>query len=62
MKKLNLKNLNEGELTKKLTELREEVRANRFKGEGARPKNVKLIQVERREIARILTALNKKNG
>ena len=53
-----LKGMNNGELNKKLADLRESIRASRFKMEGARSKNVKESLVLRREIAQILTLLN----
>lgn len=53
-----LKGMNNGELNKKLADLRENIRVLRFKMEGARPKNVKESLALRREIAQILTLLN----
>jgi len=57
-KKINFRSLNKGELDKKLTDLREEIRLTHFKSEGARPKNVKHLLNLRRDIARILTVMN----
>ena len=59
-KKNNFNNLSKGELNERLVETREALRVHRFKAEGARSKNVKETLLQRREIARILTELNKK--
>jgi ribosomal protein L29 len=59
-KKENLKDMTEVELNKKLATLRENVRVMRFKAEGSKSKNVKESANLRKEIARILTALNGK--
>jgi ribosomal protein L29 len=56
-KKNNIMNMGEGELAKKLEALREDLRAIKFKAEGARSKNVKEPQIIRRNIARVLTAM-----
>ena len=58
-KKENLKNMTESELNKKLAILRENARVIRFKAEGSRSKNVKELATLRKQIARILTELNK---
>jgi len=55
-----LKDLKGGELVKKLAGLREEVRAIHFKAEGSRSKNVKEMSILKKQIARILTAMNVK--
>jgi ribosomal protein L29 len=57
-KKDNLKDLKGGELIKKLASLREEVRTIHFKAEGSRSKNVKEMSVLKKDIARVLTAMN----
>jgi ribosomal protein L29 len=59
-KKENLKDMKEGELAKKLAILQENVRVIRFKAEGSRSKNVKELANLKKEIARILTAMNSK--
>jgi ribosomal protein L29 len=58
-KKENLKELEQGELNKKLHALREEVRVIRFKAEGSKSKNVKELWSLKKKIARVLTELNK---
>jgi ribosomal protein L29 len=57
-KKDNFMDMGKGEVTKKLESLRENLRAIKFKAEGARSKNVKEVQTLRRNIARALTAIN----
>ncbi len=59
-KKENLKDMKEADLEKKLAILQENARVIRFKAEGARSKNVKELSVIRKEIARILTEINRK--
>lgn len=56
-KKENLKDMN---LEEKLISLRESIRAIRFDKSGAKTKNVKAIANFKKEIARILTEINKK--
>ena len=58
--KYNLKNMKHDELKKKLAELREKIRAIRFKAEGSKSKNVKESRSLRKDIARILTSINSK--
>ena len=58
-KKENLKEMKEGELKKKLVLLQENVRVIRFKAEGSKSKNVKELSALRKDIARILTEINK---
>lgn len=58
MKKIDFKTKNEGELQKLLAEKREAVRAFRFGISGSRTKNVKVGHNNKKDIARILTALN----
>jgi ribosomal protein L29 len=57
-KKENYMDMGRGELTKKLEVLRENLRAIKFKAEGARSKNVKEVLTLRRNVARVLTAIN----
>ncbi|OGI90445.1 50S ribosomal protein L29 [Candidatus Nomurabacteria bacterium RIFCSPLOWO2_01_FULL_40_15] len=57
-KTANLKETNIDELSKKLDGLEESLRALRFKAEGAKSKNVKEAMTTRKEIARVLTAIN----
>ncbi|MBI2627686.1 50S ribosomal protein L29 [Candidatus Nomurabacteria bacterium] len=59
-KKENLKGLKESELNKKLAILRENARVIRFKAEGSKSKNVKGLANLKKDIARILTEINKK--
>ena len=59
-KKDNLKDMKEGELSKQLATLKEEIRMIRFKVEGSRSKNVKELGNLKREIARIMTRLHAK--
>lgn len=59
-KKENLKGMKKDELEKELVILRESLRAIHFKAEGSRSKNVKENQKIKKQIARILTELNKK--
>ena len=58
-KNKNLKGEDGEDLKKKLEALREEVRVLKFKMEGAKSKNVKELSVLRKDIARILTELNR---
>lgn len=58
--KENLKGMKAGELDKELARLQEEVRAIRFKAEGSRSKNVKESANLKKQIARVLTAINQK--
>lgn len=58
MKKTDFKTKTEGELHKILAEKREAVKAFRFGSSGSRIKNVKVGRNEKKDIARILTALN----
>lgn len=59
-KKENLKGMKKEELKKELATLREEIRINRFKAEGSKSKNVKEEATLRKQIARVLTEINKK--
>ncbi|MFA5936434.1 MAG: 50S ribosomal protein L29 [Candidatus Paceibacterota bacterium] len=58
--KENLKGMNKDELKKKLIDLEEEIRVLRFKAQGSRSKNVKESVTLRKQIARVLTEINKK--
>lgn len=58
-KKDNLKGMKESELKKELVLLEEKIRVIRFKTEGSRSKNVKELATLKKEVARILTAINK---
>jgi ribosomal protein L29 len=54
----NFKEMKEGELSKELAILRENLRAIHFKAQGSKSKNVKESATLRKKIARILTELN----
>lgn len=58
-KKDNLKGMDAVELKKKLLALRENLRVLRFKAEGAKSKNVKEASALKKQIAQIMTILNK---
>lgn len=60
-KKNNLKGLKIGELKKNLATLQESLRVISFKGEGSRSKNVKEQSSIKKQIARVLTEINKNN-
>ncbi len=60
-KKLDLKNHSQEELIKLAGEKREELRALRFNVAGSKNRNVKAARTLRKEVARALTQLNKKN-
>lgn len=57
----SIKGMKTDELKKKLTELQESIRVIRFKAEGSRSKNLKESANLRKEVARVLTELNKNN-
>jgi ribosomal protein L29 len=57
-KKDNLKGMNAGELTKKLAEVREELRKVHFMAVGAKTKNVKEGAALKKQIARVLTEMS----
>lgn len=59
MKKIEVKNKSANELEKMLSEKRDAVRAFRFGVAGSRAKNVREGRNSRRDIARILTEMNK---
>jgi ribosomal protein L29 len=56
----NLKEMEIVELEGKLLHLQEELRALKFKAEGSKSKNVKESGNLKREIAKVLTEINKK--
>jgi len=58
--KENFKIMKMDELKKKLADLQESIRVLRFKTEGSKSKNVKEPAKIRKQIARILTEINKK--
>ncbi len=58
--KENLKGMKKEELYKKLADLEESIRVLHFKAEGSKSKNVKESATMKKEVARILTELNKK--
>lgn len=57
--KENLKGMKKEELQKELATLRENLRAMHFKAEGSRSKNVKESAALKKQIARVLTEINK---
>ena len=59
-KKENLKEMKKDELVKKLTLLKEEVRVIKFKAQGSKSKNVKEQAALKKQIAQVLTEINKK--
>ncbi len=56
----NLKEMNKNELNGKLLLLQENLRVLKFKNEGSKSKNVKESVSLRKQIARVLTEINKK--
>ncbi len=58
MKKTDYKNKDKGELSKMIAESQEKLRIFRFDASGSRSKNVKEGMTMRRNIARMLTAMN----
>jgi len=52
--------MKEVELKKELVTLQKSVRVIRFKAEGSKSKNVKEVSTLRKQIARIMTELNRK--
>lgn len=60
-KKESLNNLKVEELKEKLISLRESLRSVKFNMQGSKAKNVKEIFSIKKEIARILTEINKNN-
>lgn len=61
-KKESLKDMKKNELAKKLAILEENARVIRFKAEGSKSKNVKELSNLRKDIARILTEINRQKG
>lgn len=59
-KKNNLKGVKIEELKKNLLALRESLRVIRFKAEGSKSKNVKEEKSLKKQIARVLTEINRK--
>lgn len=59
MKKNDIKNMNKEDLNKKLVEFRNELQAFSFGTTAGKSKNVKSGRDLKRNIARILTSLNK---
>jgi len=58
-KKENFKQMKSDELKTKLVELQESLRVLRFKTEGSKSKNVKEHNSLRKQVARVLTEINK---
>jgi len=54
------KGMKEEELRKKLADLEESLRVIRFKGQGSKSKNVKEVATIKKQIARVLTEINRK--
>ncbi len=59
-KNKNFKDMSAGDLDKKLISLQSDLQTIRFKAEGSRSKNVKEVKNLRKDIARVLTAMNSK--
>lgn len=59
-KKENFKNMKESELEKSLATFTEDIRVLRFKAKGAKSKNVKEESALRKQIARVMTEMNRK--
>lgn len=60
-KKNNFKGLKIEDLKKNLISIRENLRTLHFKSEGSKSKNVKEQSSLRKQIARVLTEINKNN-
>ncbi len=60
--KEDLNKMKEGELKSKLLSLKEEIRVLHFKAQGSKSKNVKEAATLRKQVARILTEINKKSS
>lgn len=58
-KKDNVKAMGKDELEKKLAALQETLRSIRFKAEGAKSKNVKEAKSLKKQIAQIMTEMNR---
>jgi ribosomal protein L29 len=59
-KKENLKGMKKDELKAKLIGLEESIRVLRFKAQGSKSKNVKESATLRKQVARVLTEMNRK--
>jgi ribosomal protein L29 len=59
-KKGDFKGMKKDELSKELTTLQESLRSIHFKAEGSKSKNVKEAATLKKQIARVMTELNKK--
>ncbi len=59
-KKVALDRMRDEELKRQLSDLGEGLRVIRFKARGSKPKNVKEPASLRREVARVLTEINKR--
>ena len=57
--KNNFKGMKKDELMKELSTLRDSVRIKHFKAEGSKSKNVKEVGSLKKQIARILTEINR---
>ena len=57
--KENFKGMKKNELVKKLASLREDLRVLHFKAEGSKSKNVKESATLRKQVARVLTEMNR---
>ena len=55
----NFKGMKKDELVKKLASLREDLRVLHFKAEGSKSKNVKESATLRKQVARVLTEMNR---
>ena len=58
----NFKGMDKEELKKKLIDLNESIRLIRFKAEGSKSKNVKEVSVLKKQLARVLTEMNRAKG
>ena len=58
----NLKGMKKDELKIKLADLQENIRVLHFKAEGSRSKNVKESMALKKQIARVLTEINRASG
>ncbi|MFA6586050.1 MAG: 50S ribosomal protein L29 [Candidatus Paceibacterota bacterium] len=59
--KENFKGMKMEELKKKLIDLEESIRVLRFKAQGSKSKNVKEHMTLKKQVARVLTEINKNN-
>ncbi|MFA4975405.1 MAG: 50S ribosomal protein L29 [Candidatus Paceibacterota bacterium] len=57
--KENLKGMKKDELKKELIGLEEKIRVLKFKAQGSKSKNVKESATLRKQVARVLTEINK---